>query len=114
MTDLLWRFLEVSAIAIGVPLFLRLLAKLFPYKPPDRSEHNLSFPELKNKYAKWEIASLIPLFFFAFLSGYAIYRALIWLSHHSTPQAEVNRYLMLPDQDFFMLPALFISLVFRG
>jgi len=109
--DLLLRIFETSAIAIGVPLGLYLLAKLFPFKPDALPKQNVSFDVLRCKYAKWEAVALIPFFAFSGLGGYLIFRGLICVFHHSLPQSEENRYLMLPDQYFFMLPALFVGIL---
>jgi len=111
--DLLIRILEVSAIAIGVPLIFRFFAKLFPYTPRDSTEQQLPFPKLQKKYAKWELAAVIPLFSFGFLSGYLIYIGLLWMLPYPVPQSGSNHYVMLPDKAFFMLPALFLG-IFAG
>jgi hypothetical protein len=112
--DLLIRILEVSAIAIGVPLILRFFAKLFPHPPRDLSEQQFSFPELQKRYAKWELAFLIPFFSFGFLSGYLIYLGLLWILPYPVPQTGPTRYVMLPDKAFFMLPALFLGILAGG
>jgi hypothetical protein len=109
--DLLLRIFETLAIAIGVPLGLYLLGRLFPFKPDALPKQRLSFDVLRSKYAKWEAAGLIPFFAFSGLGGYLIFRGLIWVFHHSLPQNEENRYLMLPDQYFFMLPAIFVGIL---
>jgi hypothetical protein len=109
--DLFVRILQTSAIAIGIPLALSLLARLFPYKPADLAELKIDFSELQIRYAKWEVAALIPFFAFSFLSGYLIFRGLVWVLHHSIPQGEGSRFLMLPDEYFFALPALFIGIL---
>src|SRR5262245_49136901 len=112
--DLLIRILEVSAIAIGVPLAFRFFARLFPYTPRDSSRGQLSFPELQKIYAKWELAAVIPLFSFGFLSGYLIYLGLLWMLPYPATQTGPNRYIMLPDQVFFMLPAIFLCIFVGG
>jgi hypothetical protein len=112
--DLLIRILEVSAIAIGVPLILRFFAKLFPYTPRDLSEQQLSFPELQKKYAKWDLAVLIPFFSFGFLGGYLIYLGLLWILPYPVPRIGTNHYVMLPDKAFFGLPAIFLGILVGG
>src|SRR5262245_33987944 len=107
--DLLLRIFETSAIAIGVPLSLYLLAKLFPFKPDALPKQSLSLDVLRSKYVKWEFAALIPFFTFGGIGGYLTYQGLIWVFHHSLPQNGENRYLMLPEEVFFMLPAIFIA-----
>src|SRR5215475_12589373 len=107
--DLLLRIIETFAIAAGVPLGLYLLAKLFPLKPDAMPKQSVSLDLLRRKYAKWEATVWIPFFVFSVLGGYLIYYGLIWVFHHSPPQNGENRYLMLPDEGFFMLPAIFIG-----
>jgi hypothetical protein len=109
--DLLIRIFEATAIGIGVPLGFYLLAKLFPFKPQTLSGQEVSLDALRSKYAKWEIAALIPFFSFSGVSGYLIFQGLIRIFHHSVPQSPENRFLMLPDQYFFMLPALFAGIL---
>lgn len=107
--DLVLRIFEATAVGIGVPLGLYLLAKLFPLKP--HTLQNVSFDVLRSKYAKWEVAALIPFFSFSAVGGYLIFQGLIGIFHHSVPQSHENRYLMLPDQYFFALPALFVGIL---
>src|SRR5688572_25084552 len=109
--DLLLRTMEASGIAVGVPLFLYVLARLFPYKPSHESNPTLSLPELRKKYAKWELASLLPFFLTSFLGGYLLFLALNWVSRHSVPKSSGTRWLMLPDKHFFMLPAIFLGIL---
>src|SRR5215475_5394714 len=107
--DLLMKIIEVFARGVEVPLGLSLLAKLFPFKTNASPKQSLSFDVLSSKYSKWDLAALIPFFAFSGLGGWLLFQGLIWIFHHSIPQNGENRYLMLPAEAFFMLPAIFIS-----
>lgn len=111
--ELLLRIFETSAITIGVPLVLYLLARLFPFKPQKLSGQPVDFKELQRKYVKWELAGLIPFFAFSAIGGYLTFQGLVWIFHHSLPQSGENRYLMLPHEYIFGLPAFF-SGIFLG
>jgi hypothetical protein len=109
--DLLVIILKALAVPAGVPLVFYLLAKLFPFKPGALPKESVSLDVLRNKYSKWDRVVLIPFFAFSGLGGYLIFQGLIWIFHHSLPQNQENRYFMLPDQYFFALPALFLSIL---
>src|SRR5215470_7702026 len=109
--DLLVRIFEAMAVPVGVPLSLYLLAKLFPFKPDALPKESVSLDALRSKYAKWDRATLIPFFVFWGLGSYLLFQGLIWIFHHSLPQSHENRYVMLPDQYFFALPAMFIGIL---
>jgi hypothetical protein len=112
--DLLVRILEALAVLAGFPLSLLslyLLAKLFPFKPDAAHKENVSFDVLRNKYAKWDKIALIPFFAFSGLGSYLIFQGLIWIFHNSFPQTYENRYVLLPDQYFFALPAMLVGIL---
>jgi MFS family permease len=112
--DLLLRILEGLTIGLGVPLCLYLLAKLFPYKPQAHSKQAAPFdPAKKLKYINLELTSLIPFLVFSLVGGFLLFRSLIWTLHQSMPNGDGNRYLMLPDHNFFLLPTFFSS-IFLG
>lgn len=106
--------MTASAIAVGVPLFLYVLARLFPYKPSHKSTSTVSLSELREKYTKWELASVLPFFLTSFLGGYLLFAALNWTARHLTPESSGARWLMLPGQYFFMIPAIFLGLAIGG
>jgi len=83
--DLLLKIFEVSAITVGVPLVLSILAKLFPLKPSVPTKESISFDVLQSKYGKWVLASSIPYIFFSVADGLLLFRSLIWISHQSLP-----------------------------
>ena len=109
--DLLVRIFEAMAVPVGVPLALYLLAKLFPFKPDALPKESVPLDALRSKYAKWDRATLIPFFVFWGLGSYLLFQGLIWIYHPSLPHSHENRYVMLPDQYFFALPAMFVGIL---
>ena len=109
--DLLWRTMEASAIAVGVSLFLYVLARLFPYKPSREFTPTVSLSELRKKYTRWELAGALPLFLTTFLGAYVLYLAFTWVSRHLAHESSETRWLMLPDKYFFMLLATSLGLL---
>jgi hypothetical protein len=110
--DTFSRFWQTGTVMIVVPFVFMLLAKLFPYAPASSQAEKSSLPytELRKKYAKWELSALVPFFVFCGGAGYLIYHSLRWILYHSTPTLSSDRFLLLPDEAFFMLPAIFLGI----
>lgn len=108
--DLLLEAIETTAIVIGVPAFLYLLARLFPFKPSHKVTPTV-FLELRKKYTKWELACVLPFLLTWFLGAYFLLVAFNWVARHLAHGSSETRWLMLPDKYFFALPAASLGLL---
>lgn len=92
----------VSALILGS------FAILFPYKPAT-AKTPINFAELKRKYQKWELFSLVPLFIFwpllTWLFG-LMFQALAKFSVDDNPRI---KYQLFIDTDMWYIPAFFLA-----
>ncbi|HWE35850.1 MAG TPA: hypothetical protein VG406_04700 [Isosphaeraceae bacterium] len=99
-----------AAGIIVTGLAFALCRGLIPVRPGAADEPPLTDEE-RRRYARWESASIVPLFVFAPLLGFAWYLALrdaTRLFPHDRPG---TLFLVEPIGVYWMLPALFLGIV---
>jgi len=98
------------AAAVGVPITMRALARLFPASPAPR-ETALTLDELRSRYKSWEVGlgfgALLGAVPFAFLFWLAL-RALAAAHAALLPPAEL---VWVTAPYFWSIPAMFLGLV---
>lgn len=67
--------------------------------------------ELSAEYGRWEVFSLVLIFFWTGALSYAWYRGIFFLVESIGPRPAGEAYLILPDAAFWVLPAFFLGIL---
>jgi hypothetical protein len=96
------------AAAVAVPVVFALLRRAVPAGTPPAGLPPLDV--LRDRYARWEAASLVPIFGFTALLTFVFDRLFLTLAAAVLPRAGAGELLLLPDRFLWALPALFLAI----
>lgn len=97
-------------VPVGVGISFALFRWLFPVRSRNAAEPPLTAEEQKI-YQRWEMGSLIPLFFFVSMLGYAWYLVLKWASDHAHSPTPTRLFLIRPSRSFWVIAALSLGAI---
>ena len=87
----------------------RILARLFPFRPPPGKEH-VTLTDLKPQFAGWDTRVVFILFVCAPFTVWACKAALVFCFPLPSPASGALVHLTI-DPMFFLLPGLFLGLI---
>jgi hypothetical protein len=94
-------------------IVMAILKKLFPYEPPPGARVR-RLEDLRADYQWWETCGAVPYLAFAVaISGFC-YVSLRWLAQWNARGLHGSHFLLLPEPEFWLLPALFLGLIFAA
>lgn len=95
-------------VSLIAPIILGLLTLLFPFKALE-NKNNLDFATLKERYQKWELFALIPLFLFLPLMTYLFGTLLANFYTLVLTKSSDTIFQVIPEQDMWYVPAGILS-----
>lgn len=103
MTVLFADATSAAVVVLGVSLFWLLARVLWPYREVSKTPTGLPAAELSKRYAKWELAAVVPILIFSAVLAFLWSRLFLLLQRFATGSQESAVFYLAPIESFWLL-----------